>query len=87
MKTLLTSLWLVLGLASSQAAEPYRITLTSSSKQIHLDHWSLSGADVTPEHPDWSITKQTLHGGKQEGVDLITVDRSEEHTSELQSQD
>ena len=24
--------------------------------------------------PDWSITKQTLHGGKQEGVDLITVD-------------
>jgi len=74
MKTLLTSLWLVFGLASSQAAEPYRITLTSSSKQIHLDHWSLSGADVTPEHPDWSITKQTLHGGKQEGVDLITVD-------------
>ena len=74
MKTLLTSLWLVLGLASLQAAEPYRITLTSSSKQIHLDHWSLSGADVTPEHPDWSITKQTLHGGKQEGVDLITVD-------------
>ena len=39
MKTLLTSLWLVLGLASSQAAEPYRITLTSSSKQIHLDRF------------------------------------------------
>jgi hypothetical protein len=58
----------------AQDKAPLVITLTSVQKNIHLDSWQIKGSEVTPEKPDWTITKQTLHGGKQEGVDLITVD-------------
>lgn len=74
MKYYTALLLLALGSLDTQGAEPYRITLTSTTKNLHLEHWSLSGSEITPDRPNWSITKQTLHGGKQEGVDLITVD-------------
>jgi len=46
--------------------------LTSVAQNIHVDGWSESSP---PESPiKWSIKKITLHGGKQEGVDLIEVD-------------
>ncbi|MDG1890333.1 MAG: aldose 1-epimerase family protein [Verrucomicrobiota bacterium] len=57
----------------AEGAEPLTITLTSAQQNIHVDAWQIQGADITPTHPNWSITKQTLHGGKQEGVDIITI--------------
>ena len=42
-------------------------TLTDTASGIHLDEWKQMG-------DGWSIRKRTLHGGKQEGIDLITVD-------------
>ena len=74
MKLFLTSLLLASTLLHAKDKAPVVITLTSVLKNIHLDSWQIKGADITPEKPDWTITKQTLHGGKQEGVDLITVD-------------
>lgn len=56
------------------SAEPYRRTLTSVDQALN----ELS-ATITPQTAQvpatapWSITKTRLHGGKQEGVDLITI--------------
>lgn len=74
MKLILISLLMTSSLIHAQDKAPLVITLTSVDKNIHLDSWQITGSMVTPEKPDWSITKKTLHGGKQEGVDLITVD-------------
>ncbi|WP_158304376.1 aldose 1-epimerase family protein [Beijerinckia indica] len=46
--------------------------LTSAKKNIHLDEWSATSPAGSAQ--TWSVKKVTLHGGKQEGVDLITVD-------------
>jgi Domain of unknown function (DUF4432) len=54
--------------------DPFRQTLTSVSRNIHLDTWQVTHRDfdfksATP----WSVQKYTLRGGKQEGVDVIVV--------------
>ena len=51
-----------------------RNTLISVSDNVRVEHWRTdqqrSGVGGAP----WSVTKRTLHGGRQEGVDLIEVD-------------
>jgi hypothetical protein len=52
------------------AAEPkFHQVLTSAQRGIYLQDWKLN-----PPGANWSVTKSVLHGGKQEGVDVITVD-------------
>jgi hypothetical protein len=59
------------GLASPvNAGSP--VVLTSVSENVHVDRWSASGP--APGRRGWSVAKTVLHGGKQEGVDLVTVD-------------
>lgn len=54
--------------------EPYRQTLTSAARGVHLDSWQVSDRDFDfKSTAAWSIRKSTLHGGQQEGVDLIEV--------------
>src|SRR5262249_60898716 len=53
---------------------PFRQTLTSVSRNIHLDTWQITSRDfefksATP----WSVQKYMLRGGKQEGVAVIMV--------------
>jgi hypothetical protein len=48
-------------------AEPFRKTLTSVAQNIHGDTWEKKTKGKG------FVRKQTLRGGKQEGVDLITV--------------
>jgi hypothetical protein len=60
---------------NASATEPIRQVLTSVERGVHVDTWKISqldlgGKSATP----WSVKKQTLHGGKQEGVDIIVVD-------------
>jgi len=51
-----------------------RHTVISVSKNIRIDNAQLTRDVATPDCPvDWSITKRVLHGGKQEGVDIIEV--------------
>jgi hypothetical protein len=61
--------------ATAAAADPFHKTLISSQLGIHLDTWEQAGgsgeAKGTP--PSWSVRKITLHGGKQEGVDLVIL--------------
>ncbi|QDU09692.1 aldose 1-epimerase family protein [Gimesia aquarii] len=50
----------------AQAAEK-RYVLTSADGKVQTEKWDLSGNG-------WSVRKETLHGGKQEGIELITID-------------
>jgi len=54
--------------------DPYRQTLTSVSRNIHLETWQITHRDFDFKSAiPWSVQKYTLRGGKQEGVDVIVV--------------
>jgi hypothetical protein len=76
MKSHATCLLFVLALiAGARADETFNQVLTSSEHNVRLDEWHCSSHDITPACPtNWSIHKFTLHGGKQEGVDVIEID-------------
>lgn len=54
-------------LSDRTLAEEKRHVLTSADGKVQTESWDLSGEG-------WSVKKRTLHGGKQEGVELITID-------------
>ncbi len=60
---------------AAAATAPYRQTLTSVERNKRAEKWQITSKEVTPRSKvPWSVRKVTLHGGKQEGVDLIHVD-------------
>jgi hypothetical protein len=64
-------------LSSAVAAEPYRYTIISADRAIHMETWHTSHREIkTKSTIPWSVRKTTLHGGKQEGVDMVVVDNS-----------
>jgi hypothetical protein len=74
-KTTLYAVLLAALAASPAPGEPLQQTLTSTSRNIHVDRWEVAGKEATPACPvAWSVRKQTLHGGKQEAVDVVVVD-------------
>jgi Domain of unknown function (DUF4432) len=65
----------LLCLTSPVAAQPFHKTLISSSQNVRVDPTEITSKDATPNCPvKWSVRKLTLHGGKQEGVDLVVID-------------
>jgi hypothetical protein len=58
-----------------QPAQGARTVLTSVEKNIDVGDWQIGAreTDVAADVP-WSVRKLRLHGGKQDGVDLITID-------------
>ena len=55
--------------------EPFRHTLTSAAENIHGAEWQVTNRTLRlPGAPPWSVRQRTLHGGKQEGVQVIEVD-------------
>jgi Domain of unknown function (DUF4432) len=56
------------------AGKPHKKTLTSVMGNLRIDTWEASAADVGSRGWGWSVKKVTLHGGKQEDVDIIVVD-------------
>lgn len=70
------SLTLILSVISmSTIAQSFRQTLTSAERGVRLDTWQVSHRDFDFQSAaPWSVRKYTLHGGKQEGVDVIVVD-------------
>ena len=68
----LTPLLCALSLTAS-AAEPFRHTLISVAENFREETWEINGRELTPQAPGWSIQKRTLHGGKQEGVEIVVV--------------
>ena len=57
---------------SAQAA---RYVLTSVEQNIDVGDWQVGGREtgIAPG-VQWSVRRQRLHGGKQDGVDLIVID-------------
>lgn len=54
--------------------EPYRQVIISSDLNLRLETFELKPSIIKFAGPkNWSIKKWTLHGGKQEGVDLIEI--------------
>jgi hypothetical protein len=63
--------------AAAAAAEPLRYTLISTERNLDVTAWEIKSQDVTPTwSAAWSVRKYTLHGGKQEGVELIELNNS-----------
>jgi len=65
----------IIGISMAQAAEPYRLVLTDVEQNIYKETSNLTSSDITPDCTVvWSVKKYVLHGGKQEGVEVIEVD-------------
>ena len=64
----------IIGISSAQAVEPYRLVLTDVEQNIYKETANLTSSDLTPGCPvEWSVKKYILHGGRQEGVEVIEV--------------
>lgn len=76
MKTPLLALAATLsfGTLNLSAAEPMHKVLVSAKDNIHVDAWEQSGQAGGAKGAAWSVRKVSLHGGKQEGVDLVIID-------------
>src|ERR671923_1922657 len=79
MRGLLLSLFIVT-LTITMPGEPAvaqstRYVLTSAEQNIDVGNWQISARDtgVAPG-VSWSVRQRQLHGGKQDGVDLIAID-------------
>ncbi len=65
----------VASFTSAPDAQPFREVLTSSERSIRRASWQVTSRDLDPKCPvPWSVRKVTLHGGKQDGVDLVVID-------------
>ncbi len=68
-------IFLTLGISSTQAVEPFRLVLANVEQNIYAETLHITNRDITPECPiPWSVRKYVLHGGKQEGIEVIDVD-------------
>ena len=72
LKTLSIAVLLALGASSGQAAE---FLLTDSQQGLDVGDWKISSDKLgIKSQVPFSIEKKRLHGGRQEGVDLLIVD-------------
>jgi hypothetical protein len=61
--------------ATPADADVYRQTLTSVAQNLRTESSQITSDDLQPDRArPWSVTHTTLHGGKQEGVELLTID-------------
>ncbi|MCH8960545.1 MAG: PASTA domain-containing protein [Bacteroidetes bacterium] len=82
MSRMFPTLCLVLGAVpiagSAIRAEDYRKVLISTRQNVHVDEWELKSQDLDlATAAPWSVSKHVLHGGKQEGVDVVTINSGE----------
>jgi peroxiredoxin len=64
----------IFGISTAQAVEPFRLVLTDVEQNIYKETANITSSEITPDCPvAWSVKKYILHGGKQEGVEVIEV--------------
>lgn len=62
-------------MSSVEAAVPFRVVLADVEKNVYVETLHITSGDITPDcNVPWSVHKYVLHGGKQEGVEVIEVD-------------
>ncbi|MBP9679615.1 MAG: DUF4432 family protein, partial [Aeromonas sp.] len=72
LKKLSIAVLLALGASSGQAAE---FLLTDAQQGLDVGDWKITSDKLGIKSPvPFSIEKKRLHGGRQEGVDLLIVD-------------
>jgi hypothetical protein len=59
---------------SSDDRPGIRQTLISVTNNLSIESWQADQSSSGLGNVKWSVKKERLHGGRQEGVDLITVD-------------
>ncbi|HEX4272843.1 MAG TPA: aldose 1-epimerase family protein [Rhizomicrobium sp.] len=65
----------ILGLsASASAADTHSKVLTDTSTNLATASWKITSAEWAKGGPAWRVELKTLHGGRQEGVQVIEVD-------------
>lgn len=48
--------------------------LISAQRSLNIETWQTTSGEITPDCPaHWAFHKYALHGGKQEGVDLVVL--------------
>lgn len=66
---------LTAAVVSAQQQGDFRVTLISAEKNVQHPDRSWTAKDVPFDVPGgWSVEKKTLRGGRQEGVQLVTLD-------------
>lgn len=60
--------------ASAQAADQHSKVLTDVATNLATPNWKVTSAEWAKGGPAWSVELKTLHGGRQEGVQVIEVD-------------
>ena len=59
-------------------AKSFEKVLTDAQMEVYEDAWQIDDSALPGfEGPPWSITKFTLVGGKQHGVDMVEIDNGE----------
>jgi peroxiredoxin len=67
-------IFLTVGISPIRAVEPSRQVLTDIEQNIYKETLYITSRNITPDCPvSWSVRKSVLHGGKQEGVEVIEV--------------
>lgn len=59
--------------ATAAAADAKSKILTDISTNLVTSNWKVTSADWAKNGPAWSVELRTLHGGRQEGVQVIEV--------------
>lgn len=74
---------LILSLSACSVEEPMTVNdqerlskvVIDADQNVRVDEWDLASGDLDPDSPHpWRIQKHVLHGGRQEGVDMLRVD-------------
>ena len=75
MLKLVSLIIVTMAISPAQAAEPFRVVITDVEKNVYIETLTITNRDLTPDCPvPWSVQKYVIHGGKQEGVEVIEVD-------------
>jgi hypothetical protein len=65
---------LIVPIVSAATGDAFVQPLISAEHSLNIETWQITSAEVTPDCPShWAFHKYALHGGKQEGVDLIVL--------------
>jgi hypothetical protein len=73
-RVLFISLGLLALCAGAPAAESPNKVLIDARANLSTAQWKVTSADWAKSGPAWSVELKTLHGGRQEGVQVIEVD-------------
>lgn len=74
MKYLILTLAVLMTGSCTVSHLPTEHLLISSSKNVNVGEFEVSSSDYGFKTTPWSVKKYTLHGGKQEGVEIVEID-------------